>query len=409
VSPDAPVSVLAITSEPPWPLTSGGHIRTFHLLRTIAAATRLRLVCPVQPHQLDLLNPIRAAGIDVRPAMVNARRPDTELRRLVQGTLRREPYVMYRRHAWPEAADVWRREIERARPDVLYFDHLDSFVYRSWSGRAPSVPSVIDLHNVYSLLVRRSGSDQGSWLKRAFLLHQAKLLARMEQQAATACDAVMAVSDTEVNHFESLGATNVVAVPNGVDCAALEDLPEGRTGPPTIAFLGTMSWGPNAAAARFLAEEALPAVRRQIPDARLLILGRDPPRDVRDLASPGVTVTGTVPDVRPYLLEATVMAVPLEAGGGTRLKILEAFAAGLPVVSTAIGAEGIAAEPGTQFVLAERGNFAEALAWLLTNREAGTKIARAARALAKAQYDWRRIGVLATDAVTSLAARQNLV
>ena len=404
------LNVLAITSEPPWPLTSGGHIRTFHLLKTIAASTRLRLVCPVQPHQIDSLDPIRAAGIDVRPAMVAARRPETELRRFAQGAVRREPYVMYRRHAWPEAAGVWQREIETARPDVLYFDHLDSFVYRSWTGRAPSLPSVIDLHNVYSLLVRRAGSDQRSWLKRGFLLHQARLLERMEHQAANACDAVLAVSDTEVNHFRSLGATSVVSVPNGVDCSALEDLPEGRTGPPIIAFLGTMSWGPNATAARFLAIEALPAVRQRIPDARLLILGRDPPRDVQDLAStPGVTVTGTVPDVRPYLLEATVMAVPLEAGGGTRLKILEAFAAGLPVVSTAIGAEGIAAEPGTEFVMSERANFAEALAWLLTNREAGTKIARAARALAKAQYDWRRIGALATDAVTSVAASRNLV
>jgi glycosyltransferase involved in cell wall biosynthesis len=404
------LDVLAITSEPPWPLTSGGHIRTFHLLKTIAASTRLRLVCPVQPDQRDSLDPIRAAGIDVRPALVDARRPQLELRRLVQGAVRREPYVMYRRHAWPEAAEVWQREIETARPDVLYFDHLDSFVYRSWTGRAPSFPAVIDLHNIYSLLVRRTGSDQRSWLKRAFLLHQARLLERMERQAANACDAVLAVSETEVKHFRSLGATNVVTVPNGVDCAALEDLPAGRTGAPTVAFLGTMSWGPNATAARFLAEEALPVVRQQIPDARLLILGRDPPRDVQTLAStPGVTVTGTVADVKPYLLEASLLAVPLEAGGGTRLKILEAFAAGLPVVSTAIGAEGIAAEPGRHFVLAERHNFAAALAWLLSHREAGTEIARAARVLAKAQYDWHRIGALATAAVTSLGTERSAV
>jgi glycosyltransferase involved in cell wall biosynthesis len=384
-------------------LTSGGHIRTFHLLKALAASTQLRLVCPVQPHQHDALDPLRSAGIDVRPALVAERRAHMELRRLVQAGIKREPYVMYRRHAWAEAAEVWQREIESARPDVLYFDHLDSFVYRSWTGHAPSLPTVIDLHNVYSLLVRRSGHDQSSVLKRWFLLHQARLLETLEREVANACDAVFAVSDAEADHFRSLGASRVFTVPNGVDCAALEDLPTGRTGPPTIVFLGTMSWGPNATAARFLATDALPLVRQRVPDARLLILGRDPPKDVQALASrPGVVVTGTVTDVRPYLLEATVLAVPLEAGGGTRLKILEAFAAGLPVVSTAIGAEGIAAEPGTQFVLAERPDFAEALAWLLTDREAGTRVARAARTLAKGQYDWRRIGHLATAAVTSL-------
>ena len=88
---------------------------------------------------------------------------------------------MYRRHAWAEAAAVWQREIESAKPDVLYLDHLDSFVYRSWTGHAPSLPTVIDLHNVYSLLVRRSGPDQSSGLKRWFLLHQARLLETIER------------------------------------------------------------------------------------------------------------------------------------------------------------------------------------------------------------------------------------
>ena len=396
-------NVLAVTSEPPWPLASGGHIRTFHLLKALAASSRLRLVCPVQPHQQAALDPIRAAGIDVRPAFVGARHALGEIRRFAAATLRSEPYVMYRRHAWPEAGAAWLREIESDRPDVLYFDHLDSYVYRSVTDRASGFRTAIDLHNVYSLLASRAGVDQPSRVRRLFLQHQSRLLANVERDAARSCDVVMAVSDSEADHFRSLGATGVFTVPNGVDCAAFDDLPEGRDGPPTIAFLGTMSWGPNATAAKFLALDVLPAVRQQIPPARLLILGRDPPRDVTALAGqPGVTVTGTVPEVKPFLREATLLAVPLEAGGGTRLKILEAFAAGLPVVSTAIGAEGIAATPGTHFVLAERPDFAAALVGLLTNTEARTALAREARALARARYDWRRIGALATAAVASL-------
>src|SRR5262249_31565581 len=160
------------------------------------------------------------------------------------------------------------------------------------------------------------------------------------------CQAVCAVSDAESAHFRGLGASAVHTVPNGVDCAAFPDLPTGRGGPPVVMFLGTMSWGPSAAAARVLAREVLAVLRGRVSGVVLAVVGRDAPADLLALSgSPGIEVTGGVPDVKPHLLRASVLAVPLDAGGGTRLKILEAFAAGLPVVSTAVGAEGIAAEP----------------------------------------------------------------
>jgi polysaccharide biosynthesis protein PslH len=261
---------------------------------------------------------------------------------------------------------------------------------------------VIDLHNVYSLLVRRTADEQTNVLKRAFLRGEAHKLDRIERRAARECQAVNTVSDTEAAHFRSLGAKQVHTVPNGVDCHAFADLPAGRDGPPVVMFLGTMSWGPNAAAARFLAREVLPALRARVPDAVLTIVGRDPPADLLALnGTPGIEVTGGVPDVKLYLLRASALAVPLDAGGGTRLKILEAFAAGLPVVSTAVGAEGIAAQPGTHFALAERPAFAEATAGLLADRAAASRMAERARELARDVYDWSRIGRKAVEVVTS--------
>lgn len=168
-------------------------------------------------------------------------------------------------------------------------------------------------------------------------------------------------------------------------------------------FLGTMSWGPNAAAARFLAREVLPALRARVPGATLAVVGRDPPPDLLALnGTPGIEVTGGVPDVKPYLLRASVLAVPLDAGGGTRLKILEAFAAGLPVVSTAVGAEGIDAQPGTHFALAERPAFAAATAAVLADHAGSARMAERARELARAVYDWERIGRKAAEVVTGL-------
>jgi polysaccharide biosynthesis protein PslH len=391
--------VLAATSEVPWPLNSGGHIRSFHLMKALAAATDFRLVCPVPPAQESGIEALRAAGIDVRPAAVPSRAPWGELKRLFGASARGEPYVMYRRHAWREALAVWSAEHDANPPDVLYLDHLDAFLYR---GAAPDVPAVIDLHNVYSLLARRTADEQTNPLKRAFLRGEGNKLDRIERRAARECQVVNAVSDAEAAHFRELGASVVHTVPNGVDCAAFADLPVGRDGPPVVMFLGTMSWGPNAAAARFLAREVLPALRARVPDAALAIVGRDPPADLLALnGTPGIDVTGGVPDVKPYLLRASVLAVPLDAGGGTRLKILEAFAAGLPVVSTAVGAEGIAAQPGTHFTLAERPAFADATLALLADRGGASRMAEHARELARDVYDWSRIGRKAVEVVTS--------
>jgi polysaccharide biosynthesis protein PslH len=395
--------VLAATSEVPWPLNSGGHIRSFHLMKALAAATDFRLVCPVPPGQESAVEALRSAGIDVCSAAVPARSKWSEAKRLLGAVARREPYVMYRRHAWREAFAIWKTERTANPPDVLYLDHLDALLYRE---ATRAVPAVIDLHNVYSLLVRRTADEQTNALKRAFLRGEARKLEGIERRATRECQAVSAVSDSEAAHFRTLGAKQVHTVPNGVDCPAFADLPTGRAGPPVVMFLGTMSWGPNAAAARFLVREVLPALRARVPDAVLTVVGRDPPADLLALnGTPGIEVTGGVPDVKPYLLRASVLAVPLDAGGGTRLKILEAFAAGLPVVSTAVGAEGIAATPGTHFALAERPAFAEATAGLLGNRDEAARMAERARELARDVYDWSRIGRKAVEVVTSLARR----
>lgn len=393
---------LAVTSELPWPLNSGGHIRSFHLLKALAAGTLLEFVCPVRRDQAEDVEALRARGIPVSAVPVGPRTLSGEGRRMLGAALRREPYVMYRRHAWPPVIDAWVSKVREGKPDVLYFDHLDSLLYRQF---APQVPSVIDLHNVYSLLTQRTAEEEVNWLKRAFLRRQARLLAAMESRAARDCTALLAVSQQEAEHFRSLGAKSVHTVPNGVDYPALADLPDRRPAdPPVVLFLGTMSWRPNAAAASFLATGVMPQLRVRFPSARLLVVGRDPPQDLKALSGAnGVEVTGGVPDVKPYLLEASVMAVPLDTGGGTRLKILEAFAAGLPVVSTSVGAEGIDATPGRHLILAERPAFAAALVNLLSSPDAAASMAAAARLLARDVYDWQRIGRAAAEVVRRVA------
>src|SRR5207247_2209260 len=146
---------------------------------------------------------------------------------------------------------------------------------------------------------------------------------------------------------------------------------------------------PNASTAAFLAPEVLPRVRRWFPEARLRVIGKDPPPAVQALAGlPGVEVAGAVPSMLPHLAEAAALAVPLTAGGGTRLKILEAFAAGLPVVSTPVGCEGIRADDGGHLLVAEGDQFPTALGELLSRPDLGARLAARARDLARSLYDW---------------------
>jgi glycosyltransferase involved in cell wall biosynthesis len=392
-------SVAAVTSEMPWPLDSGGHLRSYHLLKALAVRFDVRLIAPQsRAASSEALTALRAAGLRPCAVEVAPRRLPGELVRAANAAIRREPYVMFGRHRHRAVQRSLKAAMGYRPPDVIYLDHLDSLVYADL-GRP--TPIVVDMHNVYSRLVARAAAEADDAFRRRYLSHQSRLLERMERRAAEVAHTVLAVSFDEAGYFRDLGARRVIVVPNGVDCGAFESTPMSRrNGPPTILYVGSLAWPPNANAATFLARDVFPAVRQRVPEARLVIVGKDPPPAVLALArSDHVKVAANVPDVTPYYGEAHVLAVPLQAGGGTRLKILEAFAAGLPVVSTAIGCEGLDVVNGCQLIVAERSDFVTAITSLLTEPDRGQALAERGRALALAQYDWRIVGRLATDAV----------
>ncbi len=320
---------------------------------------------------------------------------------MARAAVRRVPYVLYARHGRPQMWRALARELAIQRPDILYCDHLDSFQYSRLAG---VIPFVVDCHNVYSVLVRRQAHERGRGPGRSYLLREARLLEVVERRVAQTASAVLAVSAEDLGIFRLFGAKTPRLVPNGVDCAHYANIPVAqRSGDPLILYVGTMSWAPNASAAVFLARAILPRVQATHPDARLRIIGREPPQAVAELATlPGVEVTGAVPDVRPHLRAAHALAVPLETGGGSRLKILEAFAAGLPVVSTPVGCEGLEVVDGKHTVIAEREAFAEAISCLLQSPATALHLAGEARELVKARYDWQSIGSVACAALRSV-------
>ncbi len=395
------LSILAVTSELPWPLNTGGHLRTFHLLRNLAKRATVRLVTQVFEDSEHSIKALGEHGIEVLPVRIVPTGPIANLSRVLDAALRSEPYVLYRRHNH----HPFHKQLSsvRPRPDVLYLDHLDSLVYRNtW----PAIPAVLDLHNAYSYIARRAALERPIGIVKIYLHYQSRLLRRIERQAGILSQVLLTVSSAEQAYFQGLGAKDVRLVPNGVDAAAYASLPIGRESnkQPLIVYVGAMSWEPNVRAATFLATEVLSVLQRRYPAARLRIIGRDPASAVLALrAQHGVEVTGAVPDVLPHLAQASILAVPLEAGGGTRLKILEAFAAGLPVVSTPVGCEGLDVNHNEHLVIADREHFAVALADLLDNPAHGSRLATAARSLAHQNYDWSAIGDRAWQAVRDAA------
>ena len=391
------VRVLAITSELPWPLNTGGHIRSFHLLRAIARRFDLRLIAGVDSPDDPGVAVLTDHGIAVAPAVNGQRRWAGEALRATRSALVGEPYVMFHRHNRSAMRQAIEQALHAATPDVVYLDHLDPYAFRSLF---PTIPLLIDFHNIYGRLASRVAAERRG-PTATYIAHQARLLSRVEAKAAVDARVVMAVSEQEVEEFRRFGANNVVLVPNGVDCASYDHLPTGRAfDHPVLLYVGALSWHPNAAAADYLARTVLPDVRRTFPDAVLQLVGRDPNAATTALgALPGVEVHGNVPDVGPYLERASLLAVALDSGGGTRLKILEAFAAGLPVVSTPVGCEGINAQHAEHLWMVPHERFSAGIVAVLSDPIGASERALRARRLAHERYDWSALSEDACQAV----------
>jgi glycosyltransferase involved in cell wall biosynthesis len=219
---------------------------------------------------------------------------------------------------------------------------------------------------------------------------------RYEGQALQRFDALLAVSDTDRETFTRLypgmqrGPIHVVRTGVDTEYFSPDSSSEGGA---DLVFTGSMDWLPNEDGMVWFCREVLPLVRRQVPAVRLSIVGRAPtPAVVRLAADAGVHVTGRVDDVRPYMRAAALYVVPLRIGGGTRLKIFEAMAMGQAVVSTTVGAEGLAVTHGRDVLLADGApDFARAIVQLLSNIDQRRQLGRAARALVVEHFDWSTV------------------
>lgn len=289
----------------------------------------------------------------------------------------------------------------------------------------------------YLPLVKRYGChfilDQqnvhGVWLEELYraysVIEQRKLTIRqkielfrtkpIERRLVREADQVWICSDADQKQLQNLYGLvpHSQVIPNGIKIANYDCIHLGKCDLPAeldnkrknILYLGRFSYSVNAEAVELLINEIYPRLRQVYPDCQLLLVGRNPNQKMLEAAQgdSGIIVTGAVPDIKPYLAAATVMAVPLRHGGGTRLKILEAFAARCPVVSTAKGAEGLQANNGEHLLIRDEVEaMVEGVCQLLSDPSLGARLANSAYELVKAEYSWQAVGEKVESAIREL-------
>jgi len=273
--------------------------------------------------------------------------------------------------------------------DLVHFDHLHAAqLLPEARALAPGARLVMDAHNVEAQVAARL-AEVSTFPIRFVLRQQARAVERLETWAARGVDAVLACSELDAAAFRQSGAKEVHVVPNG---AELRPLPASSGPRDLVSFVGSMDWRPNADAAVVLAREIWPRVRQASPGLRLALIGRRPPAQVRDLGAPDIEVTGRVDDVAPWLARSFATAMPLRAGSGTRLKVLEAAAARVPIVATRLAAEGLPFQDGVHLLRAETTEeFVAALLRLRREPALAARLTEAGWQVAQ-EHDWRRIG-----------------
>ena len=313
-----------VTKFVPYPANSGGKLRSLAILRRLLDRGEVVLCC--FDDDTSDADSLRRLGVDVRTVPW-----DTSIPNVVRGIAKARTGSAGR--FWDRRlAALVRGATEEAQTDLLQVEYSQLAPYLN-AGSARF--KVLDYHNIESSLAL-SYARSSRELKARLAYVESVLLRRLEKQAAESADLVLVVSEQDRERLPGR-AREVLVCPNGWDPG--EVLPTAEQ--PVAAFVALMGWKPNADAAVWLVREVWPLVRAAVPDARLLLVGREPGRVVTELAAPDIEVTGTVPEIRPYLEQSMVALAPLLSGGGTRLKVLEALDAGRPLVSTSVGIDGL--------------------------------------------------------------------
>lgn len=311
---------------------------------------------------------------------------------LAEGILGKIPYPINKNRS-DKLLKTVKEEIEKREIDLLHFNHLDTACYAFDLDR--EIPAVFDSHNFLTNVLERYAELEPNFIKKRYIERQAKKMRAYEALVCRRVSLTLACSQDDAGAFERLApGSRVEIIPNGVDPDRFREGRD-RSGKRSdkILFLGSMDYLPNAEAVAFFIREVMPGLVERRSGLQFQVIGKNPPENIRKLAGANIKILEKVADIGPYLAQADLMIVPIFIGGGTRIKILEAMAAGLPVVSTTIGIEGIAGEDGRNFLLADNAEaMTDKILLLLENDNLRKEISENGKRFVKRYYTWEMIG-----------------
>jgi sugar transferase (PEP-CTERM/EpsH1 system associated) len=400
--------ILFLTPDLPYPPHQGAAIRTFNLIKHLAVSYDIHLLSfAPQGNQSDRISVLKAYCADVATAPPPARSTRSRATSLL---FSRQPDMALRLPS-QHLANQLRICLTHERFDFVQIEALEMAPYGLLAKqlRLGSSPRLIfdDINAEHLLQKRAFESDlrrPNRWLASLYSSIQWLKLRRYEALVCRQMDSVVVVSQADADALHSLVPDlKFTIVPNGVDTAYYSPSKVSTESDATLVFTGKMDFRPNVDAVLWFTQEVWPAIREQVPAARFYVVGRSPHRRLRPLNGvPGITLSGYVEDVRPYMAEAGVYIVPLRVGGGTRLKVLEAMSMGKAIVSTSLGCEGLDIHPGRHLLVADQPQaFAEKVVSLIRDAKGRRELGAAARSLVKSRYDWRDIAPLLEEVYES--------
>lgn len=383
------MNILFLTQLYPYPLADGASLRTFYVLKYLASrGHRVTLVSFIRSPQEREYDTHLAPFCQSIHTVLLPRSRLNDLRFLLTSLPTRKPFLIARDYK-PAMRRLVDKLLERQHFGLIYTDHLQMAQYMEG---ITGVHRLLDEHNVeFNILLGIWQTEPWGIMKLLAGLDGYKLR-RWELATVQEFDTVLTVTerDRQILLQALAGLRRVFAIPTSID---LSQNPPVEVNPYShnILFTGTMYWPPNVKAVLHFYRDIFPTVRTQMPEARFVIVGKKPVREVAALAErdPAVTVTGYVEDIRPYWADSAVAVVPLDVGSGIRVKILTAMAAGVPVVSTTVGYQGIDLIPGKHILVADSdADFADAVVRLLQDVGLRQRLAAAGRRLIETTYNW---------------------
>ena len=383
-----------------WPPSTGAQLRNFYLARELARGgerltylgfsdERARQADHKDTYQFGNRTPADEWCEELITVPLNSSYSPGKLAR---GLLGKTPLPVLN-YTTPAMKQALAEVLERKEFDIVQLESVHLAEYLPIIRAAKSKPKIIcDWHNVESELMQRYSEQASNAPRRFYAQVTAKRMADLEQRIMSHFDGHVTVSDRDRDQLKTWAPdVPIYVIENGVNVEyyspkeGQDELRRFR-----IVFIGSMDYHANTEAVTRFAESIWPRIHEKFPDLVFTIVGRNPTPEVVALNErPGIDVTGRVRDVRPYCREALASVVPLRIGGGSRLKILEAMAADLPIVSTNLGAEGIDARHGENILIADSDDdFTKALLLLCENETERAQLALAGRTLVESHYDW---------------------